>query len=143
DAVFVAVGSGGTLAGLALGPELGPIRGVAVCDDRRTFVERVRAIAREGEPFGFGPLPEPGGRWDVLEAYRRPAYGVAEPPVWRTIERLAREEGLLLDPVYTGKAMHGLLEEVRAGRLGGRVLFWHTGGAFGLFGRGGELEGAA
>ena len=41
--------------------------------------------------------------------------------------------------MYTGKAMWALVEEVRAGRLGGRVLFWHTGGAFGLFGRGAEL----
>ena len=59
--------------------------------------------------------------------------------IWDTIAWVARLEGLLLDPVYTGKAMHALLCEVRAGRWTGPILFWHTGGAFGLFGRGHEL----
>jgi len=138
DAVFVAVGSGGTLAGLAMGPELGPIRGVAVCDDRDTFVSIVQRIGREAERLGALPLPEPGARWDVLEAYRGPSYGIAESSTWATIRRVARSEGLFLDPVYTGKAFDGMLQEIAAGRVGGRVLFWHTGGAFGLFGRGAE-----
>lgn len=129
DGVVCAVGSGGTLAGLASGSDLGPVLGVAVCDDAAYFDPKVRRIQQEL-----------GGRgtWRVVEGYQGPAYGVAEPPVWDLIARLARTEGLLLDPVYTGKAMQGLVGEVRAGRLGGRVLFWHTGGAFGLFGRGGE-----
>jgi len=138
DAVFVAVGSGGTLAGLALGPELGPLRGVAVCDDRATFVAIVQRIAAEAERHGALPIADPGPTWDVLEDYRGPAYAVAEPSTWDTIRRVARTEGLFLDPVYTGKAFDGMLSEIAAGRVGGRVLFWHTGGAFGLFGRGAE-----
>lgn len=138
DVVVCAVGSGGTLAGLALGLDIGPVRGVAVCDDAATFTTRVQAIAAE---VPHATLEAPGGRWQVIEGYQGPAYGVAEPPVWDTIRTVARLEGLLLDPVYTGKAMHGLVEEVRAGRWGGRVLFWHTGGAFGLFGRGREVAG--
>ncbi len=140
DAVFVAVGSGGTLAGLAMGPDLGPLRGVAVCDDRATFVAIVQRIGAEAEALGALPLAEPGARWDVLEDYRGPAYAVAEPSTWRTIRRVARREGLFLDPVYTGKAFDGMLQEIAAGRVGGRVLFWHTGGAFGLFGRGAEAS---
>jgi len=138
DAVFVAVGSGGTLAGLALGPELGPLRGVAVCDDRATFVAIVQRIAADAERHGALPIADPGPTWDVLEDYRGPAYAVAEPSTWDTIRRVARTEGLFLDPVYTGKAFDGMLREMAAGRVGGRVLFWHTGGAFGLFGRGAE-----
>jgi D-cysteine desulfhydrase len=134
DAVFVAVGSGGTLAGLALGPEIGPLRGVAVAEDAATFHQRVLAIAAEAGQV----LPEPGPRWQVLEGYQGEGYGLCSPEVWRTIRRVAQAEGVLLDPVYTGKAMHALFEEVRAGRCGGRVLFWHTGGAFGVFGRSGE-----
>ena len=83
-------------------------------------------------------MPVLGEAWDVLESYRGPAYGVAEPSTWAAIRRMARREGLLLDPVYTGKAFDGMLQEIAAGRVGGRVLFWHTGGAFGLFGRGAE-----
>ncbi|MBW1877954.1 MAG: D-cysteine desulfhydrase family protein [Deltaproteobacteria bacterium] len=138
DRVVVAVGSGGTLAGLAMGSDLGPVRGIAVCDDALTFTTRVRAIASEAERLGARALPPSGRRWRVVEGYQGPAYAVAEPPVWEVIRKVAHLEGLILDPVYTGKAVHALVEEVRAGRWGGRILFWHTGGAFGLFGRGGE-----
>lgn len=139
DHVFVAVGSGGTLAGLAMADLPGMLHGVAVCDDAETFGARVHDIAAEARELGAPALPTDG--WRVEEGYRGPAYGVATPEMWETIAWIARLEGLLLDPVYTGKAMHALVSEVRAGRVKGRVLFWHTGGAFGLFGRGAELPG--
>lgn len=139
DHVFVAVGSGGTLAGLAMADLPGMLHGVAVCDDAETFTARVHAIAAEARSLGAPALP--GHGWRVEEGYRGPAYGVATAGTWETIAWVARLEGLLLDPVYTGKAMHALVSEARAGRLSGRVLFWHTGGAFGLFGRGAELPG--
>jgi D-cysteine desulfhydrase len=142
DHVFCAVGSGGTVAGLALGPDIGRIVGVPVCDDAAWFRAIVHRIAGEAAGLGVGPLPEEGARWGFLEGYQGPAYGVAEPPVWDTIRWLARLEGLLLDPTYTGKAAHALVEEARAGRISGRVLLWHTGGAFGLFGRGAEAVAA-
>lgn len=141
DAVVLAVGSGGTLAGLAAGPGIGPLVGMAVCDDTPTFEAIVRRVGRQAAERAGAPWSEEG--WRVLDAYRGEAYGVAGPEVWSLVRRIARDEGLLLDPVYTGKALHGLVGEVRAGRLGGRVLLWHTGGAFGLFGRGAEaLAGA-
>lgn len=132
DHVVVACGSGGTVAGLALGPDIGFVHGVAVCDDREYFRSRVQEIA--------GPeLREPGNGWDILDGYQGPAYGVATSAIWDTIRLAARTEGLLLDPVYTGKALHALRSEVAAGRWAGRILFWHTGGVFGLFGRGDEV----
>lgn len=144
DAIFCAVGSGGTLAGLALGPDIGPVIGVAVCDDAAYFEAKVRSIADEAralslEELDRGELPAPGHRWSVLEGYQGPGYAIATDEIWQTIATVAREEALLVDPVYTGKAMHALLSEVRAGRVGGKILFWHTGGAFGLFGRGEEV----
>lgn len=137
DRVVCAVGSGGTLAGLALGASLGAVTGVAVCDDRATFRNRVAAIADEIEGVR---LSEDLADWDVLEGYVGPGYAQATPEVWETIRLVARTEGLFLDPVYTGKAMTALRAEVAAGRWGGKILFWHTGGAFGLFGRGGEAR---
>lgn len=138
DHVFVAVGSGGTLAGLAMGADIGRLHGIAVCDDRAYFVDVVERIGREAAPFR--QLPPVGSRWDVVEGYQGPGYGIATPDVWADIRTMAQREGLLLDPVYTGKAWHALVQEARAGRVRGRVLFWHTGGAFGLFGRGAELS---
>lgn len=144
DGVVCAVGSGGTLAGIALGPDVGPVYGVAVCDDRATFAARVEAIAAEARVLDPSlALGASGRRWDVVEGYQGPAYAVATPDVWDTIALVARSEGLLLDPVYTGKAMHALATEARAGRWRGRWLFWHTGGVFGLFGRGAEIPRAA
>jgi D-cysteine desulfhydrase len=133
DVVVCAVGSGGTVAGLALGaPESTRVAGIAVCDDAAYFTAIVRQIA-EDTPGNFKLR-----NWGIVEGYQGPAYAVATEPVWHTIRQVARLEGLLLDPVYTGKAFHGMLCEIEQGRMNGRILFWHTGGAFGLFGRGHE-----
>lgn len=132
DHHVVAVGSGGTLAGLVLGPDIGEVVGIAVCDDMTFFEEKVKSLA---EDLGMAPR----GEWRVTDRYVGPGYSLAHEPVWEAIRAAARTEGLLMDPAYTGKALWGLREEVRAGRIKGRVCFWHTGGSFGLFGRGGEL----
>lgn len=144
DGVICAVGSGGTLAGLALGPTPGPVLGIAVCDDEAIFTARVQAIATEARSLGGPALPPPGpDTWRVVDTHKGPAYGVATDGIWDTIRLAARTEGLLLDPVYTGKALHALRVEAAAGAWRGRWLFWHTGGGFGLFGRGAEVVGPA
>ncbi len=137
DSVVVAVGSGGTLAGLVMGPDIGTVVGIAVCDDTETFVSTVQSIASESRRT----IPSHGDRWRVDDRWIGPGYGLATRDVWSTIAHVAQHEGLLLDPTYTGKAMLGLLRGASAGELGRRVLFWHTGGAFGLFGRGEEMAG--
>lgn len=132
DTVVSATGSGGTLAGLAMSGVESRMLGVAVCDDRAYFCAKVEAIAAEaGRPLSSD--------WDVLEGAQGRGYALSTPDELRAQARMAREEGILLDPVYTGKAWCGLLGRLRAdpGAFGGRVLLWHTGGLFGVFGRGG------
>lgn len=133
DTVVSATGSGGTLAGLAMSGLPSRVLGVAVCDDRAYFRAKVEAIAAEaGRSLSEG--------WDVLEGAQGRGYGLSTPEELRAQVRMAREEGILLDPVYTGKAWCGLLALLRRdpAALGGRVLLWHTGGLFGAFGRGAE-----
>jgi D-cysteine desulfhydrase len=70
----------------------------------------------------------------VNDRHIGPGYAVATPEVFNTIKYLARTEGLILDPVYSGKAFHGLLEEIKAGQYSNAqdIVFIHTGGIFGL-----------
>lgn len=147
DHIVTAVGSGGTLAGLIAGRLLQRRRrpkiwGVNVCDDAPTFVAEVRRILEEmNDRFAT--------RWrtnkieiDILDGYVGPGYALVYPEELELIARVARHEGLVLDPVYTGKAFYGLAQEIRAGRFAARehVLFVHTGGIFGLMGRGAEFR---
>ncbi len=62
-------------------------------------------------------------------------YGKADSEIFELIAQLSRLEGLVLDPVYTGKAFAGMLAEIKAGRFQGckDIVFVHTGGIFGLF----------
>ena len=68
--------------------------------------------------------------------YVGPGYGLPTPAMVEAVELVARSEGILLDPVYSGKAMAGLIDLVRKGRFGkdSDVVFVHTGGSAALFG---------
>jgi 1-aminocyclopropane-1-carboxylate deaminase/D-cysteine desulfhydrase-like pyridoxal-dependent ACC family enzyme len=67
--------------------------------------------------------------------YVGPGYGLPTPDMGEAVRLAARLEGILLDPVYTGKAMAGLIALIRAGRFDRDtdIVFLHTGGSFGLF----------
>jgi D-cysteine desulfhydrase len=71
----------------------------------------------------------------IDDGYVGAGYGVVTDAEMAAIRQVAELEGILLDPVYTGKAMAGLLGLVRRGQIGPneRVLFWHTGGTPALF----------
>ena len=68
-------------------------------------------------------------------SYYLPGYEIPNEAASEAIRLLAREEGLFVDPVYTGKAFAGMLDHIRSGRVekGSTVVFWHTGGATALF----------
>ena len=136
DHLVCAEGSGGTMAGLALGAKLflpgTRVYGMMVDTDpfdvitlrlMREAAELLEAdIAVSREDFTLHDLCGPG-------------YAIPSEEGNAAVELMAREEGIFLDPVYTGKAFAGLLQMAREGafREDDRVLFLHSGGAGGLF----------
>lgn len=146
--ILYACGSGGTGAGLVLGarcfdfPGQGiRIAGVNVCDDRDYFVATIRGIASAfDERYGTG-VGITEDDIDIIDGYVGRGYARSRPEELALIRDMARREGILLDPVYTGKAFYGLCSELERdrARFGERVVFLHTGGIFGLFPKAGEL----
>lgn len=134
--IVSAAGSGGTTAGLLLGAKLYlpgvKVTGIAV--DTEPFEETVPPLAEAaasllGQAFALEPgdlriAPHAGG-----------GYGIPNPEDTPLIEELARMEGILLDPVYTGKAWAGMLNLLRKGFFNGSgpIVFVHTGGTAALF----------
>jgi D-cysteine desulfhydrase len=137
--VAYAAGSGGTGAGIELGLRLLGWRGAtavgfAVCNDAGYFREHIAAIcadARRRWPW----LPAvPAGEIRVDDGFVGPGYAETTDEGLELIRRAAREDGILLDPVYTGKAMLGLATRAGEGALPSRrAVLVHTGGAFGTF----------
>ena len=137
--VVCATGSGGTTAGLALGAlQSGAeirVVGVNVCDDRDYFVAIIDSICRqfnETWPSVFaGGIPT----YDILDGYVGRGYALSRPEELAVLRDLVRLEGVVLDPVYTGKAYFGMMTELSVNPqvFGGRIVFVHTGGLFGLF----------
>ncbi|MCO5199775.1 MAG: pyridoxal-phosphate dependent enzyme, partial [Anaerolineae bacterium] len=80
-------------------------------------------------------------RFEVNDDYLGDGYGILSETEREAITLLAQKEGVLLDPVYTGRAMGGLIDLIRWGAFtrGQRVLFWHTGGSPALFAYGNHL----
>ena len=81
------------------------------------------------------PAAFDAGEVDVSDTVLAPGYGLLNDAAREAMALAARREGLLLDPVYTGRAMAGLIDHVRSSRIapGNRVLFVHTGGQPALF----------
>jgi 1-aminocyclopropane-1-carboxylate deaminase/D-cysteine desulfhydrase-like pyridoxal-dependent ACC family enzyme len=137
DIVF-ALGSGGTAAGITLGCDLflpdARVIGVSVSRGAAECREMVGDIVRGSAELIEVEMPDME-RLTVHDEYVGRAYAVPTPEGRDAILLAARTEGLILDPVYTGKAMAGLIDLARKGEIGrGRpVVFWHTGGAAGLF----------
>lgn len=139
DCVFSATGTGGTLAGLCAGRRLlggGPrIQAIAVSAKDAAYEARCAALATETLRYLGSGESVSADEICVDRGYFAPGYEQPNEAATEAIRLLARTEGLLLDPVYTGKAFAGMLDYVRSGRVaaGSTVVFWHTGGATALF----------
>jgi D-cysteine desulfhydrase family pyridoxal phosphate-dependent enzyme len=146
DAIVHASGSGGTQAGLftAMRVTQSGIRvvGVSVGASRDIVAGRVRGLADElAALLGLDWRPHPDDIV-VTDEYVGEGYGQPTPACLDAIRLAARTEGILLDPVYTGKAMAGLIDMVRRRQFAPdqTVIFWHTGGQPALFAYAGWLS---
>jgi D-cysteine desulfhydrase family pyridoxal phosphate-dependent enzyme len=139
DWILFASSSGGTQAGLALGTRLfhypGSVLGISIDEKAPVLQTRAAELAAAaagllGEDLKFSPQ-------DILvnDDYLGGGYGVLGDPEREAIHLFAHTEGLILDPVYTGRAAAGLIDLIRKGFFSREqsVLFWHTGGAPALF----------
>ena len=140
--VVYACGSGGTAAGLILGAKLLGLadRGIRlaavnVCDDRAYFVDAISRICAEAEAHWQLGANVTEADIDIVDGHVGLGYARSRPEELATIRDVCRSDGIVLDPVYTGKAFHGMLAELATdpGRFGAAVAFLHTGGLFGLF----------
>jgi D-cysteine desulfhydrase len=131
DTVVVAVGSGGTMAGLvsALGPET--VLGVD-CGAVPDSPERVLRMWQEVSGASAATTADLRIRHDLVGD----GYEVFTDPVRAALQTFARTEGIILDPVYTGRAAAGLIRSVEDGTItaGSRTVLLHSGGLPGLFG---------
>ena len=152
DTVLVATGSGGTLAGLQLANLIHGygkrVIGVCVCDDAAYFQDIAARISRDALPYlvAQGEISEQeASRWaaslkpgdfEFFEEYVGIGYALSRPEELEHIRRMARLEGTVFDPVYTGKATYGMVNELKEGgrlRASENILFIHTVGLYGLF----------
>ncbi len=139
DWIVFGTSSGGTHAGLVLGQRLfgykGKVLGISIDEPEEELKSHVsdlasRASEKLGERIDFS-------RNDVLatEDYCQAGYGVFGEGEREAIHLFAKHEGLLLDPVYTGRAAAGMIDLIRKGffKKDETILFWHTGGQLALF----------
>jgi D-cysteine desulfhydrase len=140
--VVYACGSGGTGAGLILAAKwLGlakrgiRVAGINVCDDRAYFLDAIGRICADAEERFQLPFHITTDDIDIVDGHVGAGYAKSRPEELATLRDVCRSDGIVLDPVYTGKAFHGLVQELRANpkRFGEAVVFVHTGGMFGLF----------
>jgi D-cysteine desulfhydrase len=144
DRIVFASGSAGTHAGILVGVRalaLGA-RVEGINDDKDGDLrEKIQALAAATTVHLGLDLSLSEEDFILHGAYGAPGYGVITNAEREAIRLLARTEGIITDPVYTGRALAGLIDLVRRGTYGPEetVLFWHTGGVAGLFPRAAEL----
>ncbi|WP_296817805.1 D-cysteine desulfhydrase [Brevundimonas sp.] len=144
DRIVTATGSAGTHAGLVAGlAVIGadvPVLGIGVRAPKEKQEAMVRKLAHETAVL-LGHADRVRDEMTFADCdHVGEGYGLVDDAVIDALTLAARTDGIILDPVYSGKAMEGLIAWARAGRLQGEaVVFLHTGGAQGLFGYGSEI----
>lgn len=139
DWIVVASSSAGTQAGLVLGAKTsgwkGKVLGISIDHPAGELQRAVAQLATDAaDRLDLNIKVDPDEVW-VNDRYLGGGYAVMDDPEIEAIRLFARSEGLLLDPVYTGRAAAGMIDLIRRGyfKEKERVLFWHTGGTPALF----------
>ncbi len=138
DLIVTTVGSGGTLSGLIYGNKLNnnpaKVIGITVSDPAEVFAEKVvpRILHDLNELYG-NDLKFTDEDIQILDGYQGLGYAKSKVEELEFIKDFTTQTGIILDPVYTGKAMYGLMNEILSGNLSEyeNVLFIHTGGTLG------------
>ncbi|WOL20165.1 D-cysteine desulfhydrase 1, mitochondrial [Canna indica] len=134
DDIVVACGSGGTIAGLSLGSRLSSLKAkvhaFSVCDDSTYFYNFVQGLI-DGLEAGLDSH-------DIVDIQNAKGLGYAmnTPEELKFVKDIAAATGVVLDPVYSGKAAYGMLKDMAANPTkwkGRKILFIHTGGLLGLY----------
>lgn len=141
DYIFHSTGTGGTMAGLQAGRKLlgsdTKIISINASAKAATYPALKAELANRVIRLIGGGDANVDAQEDIHvdQNYYLPGYEIPNEASSEAIRLLAREEGLLLDPVYTGKAFAGMLDYIASGKVpqGSNVVFWHTGGATALF----------
>ena len=140
DHVIITTGSGGTTAGLVLGLKMfNPsirVTGFSIARSKEELVPLIVNIANESAELIDTDVRVKENDFDIVEDYIGDGYASKTEESINAIKLLLRTEGILLDPIYTGKAFAGMLAELKKGRFkkGSNILFVHTGGYGGVFG---------
>lgn len=139
DKLYHATGSGGTMAGIIAGKQLLgwdlEVQSMAALDISSDYLERcINLTNRTLEYANFNEEVKPD-YFNIFKDSFLPGYEIPSEAGSKAIKLLARTEGLLLDPVYTGKAFGQMLKDIESGKIskGSNIIFLHTGGATGLF----------
>ncbi len=146
DAIVFATSTGGTQAGLVVGARragyTGRILGISVDHRAAELTPMLIEIANATANRIDLAVTFSANDFEVNDRYLGAGYAVMGDPEREAIRLTAQTEGLLVDPVYTGRAMAGLFDLIRRRefRLDQNVLFWHTGGTAALFAYSKQLE---
>ena len=138
DTILVPTGSGGTHAGLLLGKLLAnsniEIMSINVCDSSDFFVNKISDIMNRFSARYNLSLNFEKEEIKIIDGFVGEGYGLVTEREIDIIKRFAQTEAIIIDPVYTAKAMIGLEELIKKESIPGKnILFIHTGGIFGLF----------
>lgn len=103
-----------------------------MCDSPEYFFQKIAEIGKE-MGFQHPDIAQLLKKHLVIHQGKGMGYAVSSEDELAFISKFARETGIALDPVYSGKALYNFVEYAKMTNVKGKILFWHTGGALGLY----------